>query len=113
MRTQTLIEALSLALAAAQCGLAQTQVDLSTQSKRPDFSQAASTRPAKTGTSLPVTCSVGDMYFKSDAAAGQNLYGCTTANNWSQLSGGSGGGGGTGPPQNAGLAPASPLSRPP
>ncbi len=57
-----------------------------------DAGGASSTRPAKTGTSLPVACTVGDQYFKTDAAAGQNLFLCTAANTWTQISGGSGGG---------------------
>lgn len=40
------------------------------------------------GTSLPASCAVGDLYFKSDAAAGQNLYGCSAADTWT-LEGGS------------------------
>lgn len=90
----------------AVSGLAQTQVDLPTQTRRVDFSGSSTTRPVKTGTVLPQTCSVGEMYFKSDAAAGQNLYGCTGSNVWSQLSGGAG----TFGAQSAGLAFVSPLA---
>lgn len=57
-----------------------------------DFSTATSTTPYKLGTLLPVSCSIGQAFFKTDATAGQNLYGCTTTNNWSQLSGGGSGG---------------------
>jgi hypothetical protein len=38
------------------------------------------TAPIKTGTTIPATCVVGDMFYKSDATAGQNLYGCTATN---------------------------------
>ena len=62
---------------------AQTQIDLRTQAKNIDFSAANSTRPIKTGTVLPATCVAGDMFFKTDAQAGENLYGCTAANTWS------------------------------
>jgi len=62
----------------------QTQVDLRTQSKNVDFSSAAETRPVKTGTILPATCAIGDVYFKSDVTAGLNLYGCTANNTWMQ-----------------------------
>lgn len=65
--------------------IAQTAVDLRTQSKSVDFSSAASTRPFKTGTTLPATCSVGDSFFKSDATAGVNLYGCTAPGVWTAL----------------------------
>ena len=62
---------------------AQTQIDLRTQAKNIDFTAANSTRPIKTGTVLPATCVPGDMFFKTDAPAGANLYGCTAANTWS------------------------------
>jgi hypothetical protein len=56
-----------------------------------NFSGAASTISWKTGTSLPSTCSVGESFFKTNASAGQNVYGCTATNTWT-LQGGSGGG---------------------
>ena len=58
-----------------------------------DFSGGAHTLPAKTGlgASKPGTCAVGEQYFATDAAAGQNLFGCTASNTWNQ-EGGSGGG---------------------
>lgn len=51
---------------------------------RQDLTGAASTAPAKAGTSLPGTCIVGDLYFKTDATAGQNLYECAGTNTWTQ-----------------------------
>jgi hypothetical protein len=66
----------------------QTLIDLRTQSKSVDFSGANSTRPIKTGTTLPAVCSVGEMFFKSDAAPGVNLYACTAQNSWTVASGG-------------------------
>ena len=62
---------------------------------RQDASGAASTAPAKVGTSLPGTCVVGDLYFKSDATAGQNLYECAVTNTWTQQLNTGGGGAGT------------------
>jgi hypothetical protein len=62
---------------------AQTQIDLRTQTKNVDFTAANSTRPIKTGTALPATCSPGDMFFRTNAQAGENLYGCPAANTWS------------------------------
>jgi hypothetical protein len=59
-----------------------------------DAGGAVSTRPAKTGTSLPAACATGEQFFKTDAAAGQNLFLCTGTNTWTQISGGSGGGAG-------------------
>lgn len=47
-----------------------------------DYSNATSTRPHKVGTTLPATCAVGDAFFKSDATAGKNNYGCTAPDTW-------------------------------
>src|SRR5580704_5751481 len=66
---------------------AQTQVDLRTQSKTVDFGAAPSTRPFTTGGALPSTCVQGDVYFLTVAAAGANVYGCTTSNTWLPESG--------------------------
>jgi hypothetical protein len=65
----------------------QTQLDLRTQSKSVDFSSSPSTRPVQVGTTLPVSCQTGQLFFKSDAPAGSNLYGCTATNAWSAQSG--------------------------
>src|SRR5215467_684844 len=81
-------------LAAAGSALAQTQIDLRTQSKNVDFTGAPFTRPVKTGTLLPTTCTVGDMYFLTNAPAGLNLYGCASTNTFVlESAAGSGGGG--------------------
>ena len=84
-----------LLLCVALPGAAQTQIHLQTQSKAIDFANANSTRPAKTGTTLPVVCATGEVFFKSNATAGSNLYGCTSTNIWTQISGSGGSGGGT------------------
>lgn len=89
MKDTSLAVCLLAAALAAQAG-AQTQVDLRTQGKNVDFSAASSTKPFRTGTQLPGTCSVGETFFKTDAAAGQNLFACTAANTWSLESGASG-----------------------
>jgi hypothetical protein len=68
---------------------AQTQIDLRTQTKSVDFTAAVSTKPLKTGSVLPATCQVGDMFFKTDATPGANLYGCTAAGTWSVQGGSS------------------------
>ena len=57
-----------------------------------DFTSAASTTPARTGTSAsrPTACNQGQVYFATDASAGQNLYFCTTTGTpgtWTQMSG--------------------------
>lgn len=69
--------------------VAQTKVDLGTQSRNIDFSGANFTKPFKSGTVLPASCTVGETYFKTNATAGQNLYGCVATNTWLVLSGAS------------------------
>jgi len=76
-------------LAAISTAAAQTKIDLRTQGKSVDFSAAVSTKPSKSGTAIPATCSIGETFFKTDAAAGANLYGCTATNIWSVQSGAS------------------------
>jgi hypothetical protein len=66
----------------------QTTVDLRTQSRSVDFAAASSTRPMKTGTTLPSVCSAGEMFFKTDAPVGANVYGCVATNTWVVESGG-------------------------
>jgi hypothetical protein len=39
-------------------------------------------RPVKTGTVLPSTCTVGDLFFNTAAPAGANLFGCAATNTW-------------------------------
>jgi hypothetical protein len=41
---------------------------------------------------MPPLCNVSELYFATDAAAGQELYGCTAPNTWTQLGGGGTGG---------------------
>lgn len=81
-------------LAAVDAAWGQTQVDLRTQSKSVDFSSASSTRPARTGNTLPASCAVGEMFFKLDAVPGQNLHMCTAVNSWTTILGSGGAGGG-------------------
>ena len=57
------------------CLLGQTQIDLISQSK-------PSSRSLKSGTVLPSTCLLGDMFVKLNAPSGQSLYACTTENLW-------------------------------
>ncbi|MGH9591574.1 MAG: hypothetical protein ACRD5L_00675 [Bryobacteraceae bacterium] len=82
MSARTAVKGAGLVPFVAILGLAQTQVGLRTQSNDVDFASATSTRPLQTGTELPATCAVGQMFFKSDASAGQNLYACTATNTW-------------------------------
>lgn len=75
---------------------AQTKVDLGKQvrSQTVDFSAAGSTKPVKSGTVLPGTCGLGEMFFRIDAIPGENLYLCASANTWNQITTGSSGGSG-------------------
>jgi len=40
-------------------------------------------RPIKIGTTLPATCTAGDLFFNTNGPPGLNLYGCVTPNTWS------------------------------
>lgn len=40
-------------------------------------------QPIKAGVTLPASCAAGDLFFKTDAQPGSNLYGCSPANVWS------------------------------
>jgi len=61
---------------AAMTASAQTQINLANQGRNFDFSGAAVTRPVKTGTMLPSSCTTGDMFLNSGSPAGSNLYAC-------------------------------------
>ena len=67
---------------------AQSVVDLSTQSRNADFSNFPRTRVLKTGTLFPANCQTGELFFKSDAPAGQNIFGCVSPNLWTSQGGG-------------------------
>lgn len=83
--------------------LAQTQVDLRTQSKNIDFSGASSTKTVEAGSALPGICAQSQLYLllSSSTTPGQNLYVCTATNTWTLETGGSGGGGLSGLTGNA------------
>ena len=66
-----------------------TSINLATQGRNADFSAFPFTRTVTVGTTLPSSCQVGQLFFNSAAAAGSNLYGCTSANAWTLLGGGS------------------------
>lgn len=76
-------------------GQTHTQLDLQTQTRarNVDFSQAVSVRPFPIGVSFPSTCKTGEMFFRTDAPAGSNLYGCAGANVWAPIAQSSGSGG--------------------
>lgn len=51
-------------------------------------SSPVASRRLRSGTTLPATCRVAEVFFDTDATAGQNVYGCTATNTWT-LQGGS------------------------
>lgn len=73
-------------------GQNSTRLDLKNQTKNADFSAFPYFLPP-IGSALPLTCLVGQVFFKTNASAGSNLYGCTSANVWTAQAGGSGGSG--------------------
>src|SRR5437868_5661081 len=87
MRLENLLRPAALALTAVYAIYGQTLINLGTQGKNIDFSNASSTRPVKTGTAPPSTCTVGDLFFNTTAPLGQNLYGCAATNSWTALNG--------------------------
>lgn len=52
-----------------------------------DISGKTSTAPIKKGTSLPATCTVGQLFDKTDATNTAVLYACTATNTWTQQTG--------------------------
>jgi len=44
--------------------------------------RAANQRAVSFGTTLPATCFTGDLFFKTNAAAGSNIYACVASNTW-------------------------------
>jgi len=76
-----------VALAAVFPLSAQTQVDLASQGKSADFSGFGTTKPMKTGTQVPASCTLGEFFFLVGALPGNNLYACTNTNVWSQMAG--------------------------
>ena len=81
------MKTLFLSLALTACAFGQTKLQNITADVV-DFSASTSTKPHKSGLSsaIPATCSVGSTYFKTDAAAGFNLFACTATNTWTLLS---------------------------
>ncbi|MBI4443516.1 MAG: hypothetical protein HY649_09110 [Acidobacteria bacterium] len=55
---------------------------------------SARSKPTPRGTAPPANCTVGELFYDTDATAGQNLYGCTATDTWTLLGDGGGAGGG-------------------
>ncbi len=102
MRNTYTHKALWIAFAVIGTLSGQTKVDLSNQARTIDFSQFPSTKPFETGATLPLTCSIGQMFFVTSAPNGENTYGCVAANTWTVQSGGAAGP--TGPTGPAGIS---------
>jgi hypothetical protein len=92
MKLQTVVCYSVAAAALARTGVAQTRIDLRTQGKSVDFSAASSTSPSQIGIQLSTTCQVGATFVLTSAAAGQNWYLCTSANQWTVQGGQAGSG---------------------
>src|SRR5688572_22435364 len=84
MATRKLTTSLLFAAAAVY---SQTQLDLGQQAKNIDFSQATLTRPVRSGTSMPVTCAIGEMFYLTNGTAGRNSFVCTAPNSWTVIGG--------------------------
>ncbi len=59
----------------------QTRVDLKGQARNIDFGDATLVRPFRTGTLLPATCVVGEMFFKTTPPRAR-ADGCVATNAW-------------------------------
>ncbi len=70
-------------------GYGQTQINLATQGRNVDFTSAPYTKPIRSGTSLPATCSANEFFLNTSAAAGQNLFACIV-NSWTLMAAPSG-----------------------
>jgi len=80
--------ALAFAATVTWCQTAPgTRIDLARQGKNPDFSLADFTKPFKSGSALPVSCSTAEVFFHTGEPAGQNVYLCTSADSWTKLTG--------------------------
>lgn len=65
-----------LPLALVSNVLGQTQINLATQGRNVDFTNAPYTKPIRMGAALPATCSSGEFFLNTSAPAGQNLFAC-------------------------------------
>jgi hypothetical protein len=61
---------------------AQTRVDLASQSKNIDFSAANSTKPLKSGPTLPVACGSGELFLLVSQGPAPQIYICSN-DTWS------------------------------
>jgi hypothetical protein len=85
MKVWQLAALLSAGVCGATMAAGQTKVDLSAQSKNVDFSQASSVRPFPTGSMLPPTCSVGQMFYLTGSPLPVEQ--CIAPNVWLSITG--------------------------
>jgi hypothetical protein len=78
-----------LALAIPAFSQTPTTLDLSRQSRNADFSNFRFTRPLTTGSSLPTTCQIGQLFFNTAVSAGTNVFSCTAPDTWTAVGSGS------------------------
>ena len=90
MRNNRLLALMGTVLCACLGVSGQTKIDLATQGRNFDFSNAPSTSPFQVGTTLPATCKDGAAFFKSDEPPGLNLYLCTLGDVWTRIAGSGG-----------------------
>lgn len=62
----------------------------------PVYAQGTFQNPWGIGTTLPAKCTVGQLFFKTNATAGQNIYECASTNTWTQQLNSGGGSGSPG-----------------
>ncbi|MCC7342557.1 MAG: hypothetical protein IT170_15855 [Bryobacterales bacterium] len=60
----------------------QTKVDIQRQSKGTSFLAPPFEKPVRSGSSLPVACDTGELYFLTTAPAGDNLFVCHASGQW-------------------------------
>lgn len=65
----------------------QTQIELKTQARSVDFQSAVYTKPLKSGTALPATCTVGEAFLWFNAAPSSSIALCLSANTWTSQGG--------------------------
>lgn len=61
---------------------AQTQLDIERQGKRVDFLRPPFASPLRLGSTLPLTCTAGELYFLTSATPGNNIHVCYSNGNW-------------------------------
>ncbi|MCW5963524.1 MAG: hypothetical protein KIT83_05750 [Bryobacterales bacterium] len=67
----------------------QTRVDIQRQSKGTEFLAPPFAKPLRSGASLPLTCTVNELFFLTTAPAGSNIHVCHQDGEWApQGSGG-------------------------